>query len=169
LPWHADRVRGWRKKLGSRGHPRSGAARARRGRQPITTTQFPQPPGMGESWDPELVRSAAALRLRSSLHYADGEVRSPDPHAMGTAVRSRARSALGRSEEVYGEDPFFNGTMAVAFIKGLQGDDPKYWQSLRCSSISWPTAMRIIATVQPQTSTSACLGVLFGALSHGLY
>jgi beta-glucosidase len=35
----------------------------------------------------------------------------------------------GRSEEVYGEDPFFNGTMAVAFIKGLQGDDPKYWQS----------------------------------------
>ena len=35
----------------------------------------------------------------------------------------------GRSEEVYGEDPFFNGTMAVAFIKGLQGDDPKYWQA----------------------------------------
>ena len=35
----------------------------------------------------------------------------------------------GRSEEVYGEDPFLNGTMAVAFIKGLQGDDPKYWQA----------------------------------------
>src|SRR6202012_5270154 len=35
----------------------------------------------------------------------------------------------GRSEEVYGEDPFFNGTMAVAFTKGIQGDDPKYWQA----------------------------------------
>ena len=35
----------------------------------------------------------------------------------------------GRSEEVYGEDPFFNGTMAIAFSKGLQGDDPKYWQA----------------------------------------
>jgi beta-glucosidase len=35
----------------------------------------------------------------------------------------------GRSEEVYGEDPFLNGTMAVAFTKGLQGDDPKYWQA----------------------------------------
>src|SRR5258707_10293126 len=35
----------------------------------------------------------------------------------------------GRSEEVYGEDPFFNGTMVVAFTKGLQGDDPRYWQS----------------------------------------
>ena len=37
--------------------------------------------------------------------------------------------ALGPPEEVYGEDAFFNGTMAVAFIKGLQGDDPKYWQA----------------------------------------
>jgi beta-glucosidase-like glycosyl hydrolase len=29
--------------------------------QPITTTQFPQPPGMGESWDPDLVRQAASV------------------------------------------------------------------------------------------------------------
>ena len=35
----------------------------------------------------------------------------------------------GRSEEVYGEDPFFNGTMTAAFSRGLEGDDPKYWQS----------------------------------------
>lgn len=35
----------------------------------------------------------------------------------------------GRSEEVYGENPFFNGTMVVAFIHGLQGKNPKYWQA----------------------------------------
>ena len=35
----------------------------------------------------------------------------------------------GRSEEVYGEDPFFNGTMATAFARGLEGDNPKYWQA----------------------------------------
>ena len=35
----------------------------------------------------------------------------------------------GRTEECYGEDPFLNGTLAVAFIKGMQGDDPKYWQA----------------------------------------
>lgn len=40
----------------------------------------------------------------------------------------RAIRAGSRSEEVYGEDPIFNGTMANAFTKGLQGDDPKYWQ-----------------------------------------
>ena len=33
----------------------------------------------------------------------------------------------GRSEESYGEDPFLTGTMAAAFAKGLQGDNPKYW------------------------------------------
>ena len=33
----------------------------------------------------------------------------------------------GRTEECFGEDPFFNGTMVVAMVKGLQGDDPKYW------------------------------------------
>ena len=41
----------------------------------------------------------------------------------------RAIRAGAAREEVYGEDPFLNGTMAVAFIKGLQGDDPKYWQA----------------------------------------
>jgi beta-glucosidase len=35
----------------------------------------------------------------------------------------------GRSEEVYGEDPFFNGTMVVSFVKGLQGDNPDHWQA----------------------------------------
>ena len=35
----------------------------------------------------------------------------------------------GRTEECYGEDPYFNGTMTQAFVRGLQGDDPRCWQS----------------------------------------
>ena len=35
----------------------------------------------------------------------------------------------GRSEESYGEDPYLTGTMTVAFVRGLQGDDPHYWQT----------------------------------------
>ena len=35
----------------------------------------------------------------------------------------------GRTEECFGEDAYFNGVMSVAMIKGLQGDDPKYWLS----------------------------------------
>ena len=35
----------------------------------------------------------------------------------------------GRTEECYGEDPFLNGTLVTAFVKGLQGSDPVYWKT----------------------------------------
>jgi beta-glucosidase len=99
-------------------------------RMPITTTQFPQPPGMGETWDPEIVRQAAGVQgyearfITQTAKYDRQILMTWGPQS------DLARDPRwGRSEEVYGEDPFFNGTMAVAFIKGLQGDDPKYWQA----------------------------------------
>jgi beta-glucosidase len=99
-------------------------------RQPITTTQFPQPPGMGASWDPDLVREAAGVEgyearfITQTAKYDRQILMLWGPQSdLGRDPR------WGRSEEVYGEDPFLNGTMAVAFTKGLQGDDPKYWQA----------------------------------------
>ena len=32
----------------------------------------------------------------------------------------------GRINECFGEDPFLDGRIGVAYVKGLQGDDPKY-------------------------------------------
>jgi beta-glucosidase len=98
--------------------------------QPITTTQFPQPPGMGESWDPDIVRQAAAVegyeaRFITQTAKYDRQILM----LWGPQCDLARDPRWGRSEEVYGEDPFFNGTMAVAFIKGLQGDNPKYWQA----------------------------------------
>jgi len=103
---------------------------ARGTRQPITTTQFPQPPGMGASWDPDLVREAAGVEgyearfITQTAKYDRQILMLWGPQS--DLVRD---PRWGRSEEVYGEDPFLNGTMAVAFTKGLQGDDPKYWQA----------------------------------------
>ena len=34
----------------------------------------------------------------------------------------------GRGQETYGEDPFLTGRMGIAFVTGLQGDDPKYYR-----------------------------------------
>ncbi len=103
---------------------------ARFGRQPITTTQFPQPPGMGDSWDPALVQQAGGVegyeaRFITQTAKYDRQILMDWGPQSDLARDPR----WGRSEEVYGEDPFFNGTMAIAFSKGLEGDDPKYWQA----------------------------------------
>jgi beta-glucosidase len=99
-------------------------------RKPITTTQFPQPPGMGESWDPELVRQAGGVEGYEARFITQTEKYNRQILMLWGPQADLARDPRwGRSEEVYGEDPFFNGTMVVAFTKGLQGDDPRYWQS----------------------------------------
>lgn len=98
-------------------------------RAAITTTQFPQPPGMGATWDPDLVRQAGAVQS-TEARYISQNVKYKHPMLMQWGPQSDlARDPRwGRSEEVYGEDPFLVGTMAVAFTRGIQGDDPKYWR-----------------------------------------
>ncbi|HEX5234168.1 MAG TPA: glycoside hydrolase family 3 C-terminal domain-containing protein [Silvibacterium sp.] len=96
----------------------------------ITTTQFPQPPGMGETWDPAMVRQAAGVEGYEARFITQTKKYDRQILMLWGPQSDLARDPRwGRSEEVYGEDPFFNGTMAVAFIKGLQGDDAKYWQA----------------------------------------
>jgi beta-glucosidase len=97
---------------------------------PITTTQFPQPPGMGESWDPELVRQAGGVEGYEARFITQTAKYDRQVLMLWGPQSDLARDPRwGRSEEVYGEDPFFNGTMATAFARGLEGDDPKYWQA----------------------------------------
>ena len=36
----------------------------------------------------------------------------------------------GRGQETYGEDPYLSGRFAVAFVKGIQGDDPVYFKAI---------------------------------------
>jgi beta-glucosidase len=101
-----------------------------RGMPPITTTQFPQPPGMGSSWDPELVRKAGGVQGREARYVTQsGKSRFPMLMVWGPQADLARDPRWGRAEEVYGEDPFFNGVMATAFARGIQGNDPKYWQA----------------------------------------
>ena len=94
----------------------------------IPTTGFPQGIGLGATWDPEIVRRAAmaeALEARyifQSPKYDAGGLIVLSPNAdMGRDPR------WGRTEECYGEDPYLNGQLVAAFVRGLQGDDPRYW------------------------------------------
>ena len=110
---------------------------AGRGLQPFPTSQFPQSVGLGETWDPALLRQAAAVEGYEARYIFQSEkfevTRNGELRPRGGIVIRAPNSDLardprwGRSEESYGEDAFLTGTMATAFVKGLQGNDPKYW------------------------------------------
>ena len=101
-----------------------------RGVPPITTTQFPQPPGMGSTWNPDLVRRAGGVQGAEARYITQsGKSRFPMLMVWGPQADLARDPRWGRAEEVYGEDPFFNGVMATAFARGIQGNDPKYWQA----------------------------------------
>jgi beta-glucosidase len=109
-----------------------------RGLKPLPTTQFPQSVGLGETWDPDLLQKAAAIEGYEARYIFQSEdlrttnSRGEQHRREGIVVRAPnadlARDPRwGRSEESYGEDPYLTGTMTVAFVRGLQGDDPHYW------------------------------------------
>lgn len=99
-------------------------------RNPTATTQFPQAYGLGATWDPELLQKVAAQEALEARYL----YQSKKYNRSGLIVRAPnadlARDPRwGRTEEVYGEDPFHAGTLATAFTRGLQGDDPRYWKT----------------------------------------
>jgi beta-glucosidase len=101
-----------------------------RGKQPLPTTTFPQERGLGETWDPELLKKIAALEGYEARYY----YQNPVTDFGGVVVRAPNADLSrdprwGRTEESYGEDPFLVGTLTVAFAQGLQGPDAKHWQA----------------------------------------
>jgi beta-glucosidase len=94
------------------------------------TTTFPQSIGLAQTWDPELLQQIASLEadearyLTQSNHYGSAGLIVFAPNAdIGRDIR------WGRTEECYGEDAFLAAEMTVAYVKGLQGDHPKYWKT----------------------------------------
>jgi beta-glucosidase len=95
-------------------------------------TVFPQAIGMAATWSPDLI-------------FREAEVISTEARAKYNANRSTGKNGLyqgltfwspninifrdprwGRGQETYGEDPYLTGRIGVAFVKGLQGNDPEY-------------------------------------------
>jgi beta-glucosidase len=85
------------------------------GQAAIDATSFPQPIGLGATFDPELVE-----RLYAMTAF---EARSRGAHQALTPVLDVARDPRwGRVEETYGEDPYLVSRMGVAAVRGFQGD-----------------------------------------------
>lgn len=98
---------------------------------PVPTTNFPEPVGLAATFDDALVgRTAQAI---------SAEVRGLHALARTTGRMGRIGTGLdtwspninifrdprwGRGQETYGEDPYLTARMGVAFVRGMQGDDP---------------------------------------------
>src|ERR1035437_4792149 len=93
-------------------------------------TVFPQAIGMAAAWDTGLQRrigTVVGVEARAKYNQAIRE----DNHSVyyGLTVWSPNINIFrdprwGRGQETYGEDPYLTGRVAVAYVRGLQGDDP---------------------------------------------
>jgi len=100
------------------------------GAQAVPTTSFAQVIGMAETWDPELIRRAGGVQGYEARYISQTAKYKQTALVIWGPNADLARDPRwGRNDESYGEDPFFVGTMATAFIRGMQGDNPKYWQT----------------------------------------
>jgi beta-glucosidase len=120
-------------------------------------TVFPQAIGMGATWDPALVHTMGGIistEGRAKFNQAQRE----DNHRIfygltfwSPNINIFRDPRWGRGQETYGEDPFLTGKMGVAFIQGVQGDDPAHPKAVATSKHfavhSGPESTRHIANV----------------------
>ncbi|MEM9857805.1 MAG: glycoside hydrolase family 3 C-terminal domain-containing protein, partial [Bacteroidota bacterium] len=97
-------------------------------------TVFPQPIGLAASWNKELlfnIGDAISDEARAKHHeFVRQEKRNNFQGLTYWApnINIFRDPRWGRGIETYGEDPYLTGRMGVHFIKGLQGDDEKYFK-----------------------------------------
>ncbi len=95
-------------------------------------TVFPQAIGLAATWDTDLMhRVADIISTEARAKYNDATAHGNRQMNYGLTFWSPNINIFrdprwGRGQETYGEDPFLTGRMAVAFVTGMQGDDPKY-------------------------------------------
>ena len=107
----------------------SGHAEGLHGAGQGTATQFCQAYGLGETWDTAMLRQAGNIEANEYRYMWERS------HS-GSLILRVPNSDLGRdprwgrTEECYGEDPFLVGSLSIAMIQGVQGNDPKYYQAI---------------------------------------
>jgi beta-glucosidase len=91
------------------------------------TTLFPAAIAMGATWDPDLVQKSTDAMSDEARALYNAKAEGPRG-AIGLVYRSPVINLVrdprwGRIQEVFSEDPYLSGRMAVAYVRGLQGTD----------------------------------------------
>ncbi len=99
-------------------------------------TEYPEPIGLAATFDaPGIHAMAAQIGIEGRIKHVQN-VREGHTGIMGGLdfwspnLNIFRDPRWGRGQETYGEDPFLTGRMGVAYVTGLQGDDPKYYLAI---------------------------------------
>jgi beta-glucosidase len=105
-------------------------------------TVFPQAISLAATFDPELeIEVATAISTEARVkNNTEGKGLTYWSPTVNLARDPR----WGRNEESYGEDPYLTSRMALQFVRGMQGDDPKYLKTI--STVKHYAANNIEAT-----------------------
>ncbi|MGA7155360.1 MAG: glycoside hydrolase family 3 C-terminal domain-containing protein [Acidobacteriaceae bacterium] len=98
------------------------------------TTEFPEPIGLGATFDAPGIHAMAVdigvegrVVHQESMHDGASAIfHGLDFWAPNVNIFRDPR--WGRGQETYGEDPFLTAHMAVAYVTGMQGDNPEYYR-----------------------------------------
>ncbi len=99
-----------------------------------TATVFPEPIGLAATFDAPLIHDMAVVIGIEARAKHNQAVRAGRRDIMegldfwSPNINIFRDPRWGRGQETYGEDPFLTGRMGVAFVTGLQGDDPRYFR-----------------------------------------
>jgi len=99
-------------------------------------TVFPQAIGLAATWDTDLEqRIGDIISTEARSKYNDALARDSHARYSGLTFWSPNINIFrdprwGRGQETFGEDPYLTGRIAVAFIKGVQGNDPHYFKAV---------------------------------------
>ncbi len=99
-------------------------------------TEYPEPIGLAASFDaPAIHAMAAQIGVEGRIKHVQN-AREGHTGIMGGLdfwspnLNIFRDPRWGRGQETYGEDPFLTGRMGVAYVTGLQGDDPRYYLAI---------------------------------------
>jgi len=131
-------------------------------RTPFRVTSYPQAIGMAATWDStSLYRMGdySALEGRAIHNKAIESGRTKERYLGLTYwtpnINIFRDPRWGRGQETYGEDPFLTAMLAKAFVRGLQGEDPKYLKAAACAKHfavhSGPEPSRHVDNFNPST------------------
>jgi len=131
-------------------------------------TVFPQAIGLAAMWDePFLHHIADAISTEGRAKKGGLTYWSP-------VINIFRDPRWGRGQETYGEDPFLTARLGVAFIKGMQGNDPKHLKAMACAkhfavyngaSVGDPTTEDLYDTYLPQFEAAVREGGVMNVMS----